>query len=196
MIASKETLIHRDDLVLVIVDIQERLACVMPHGEQVIAAASRLARAAALIGAPIILTRQYPQGLGTTVEQLETLLLELAQQGARVSGIDKTAFCCAAEDGFIEALSATGRRQVVLIGMETHICIAQTALALAGSGYQVQVVADACCSREDAAHETALDRMRHAGVIVTCAESVMYEAVGRAGTDEFRGLLRIVKDAT
>lgn len=196
MIASKETLINRDDLVLVIVDIQERLAAAMPHAPSVIASAAKLARTSALVGAPIILTRQYPQGLGTTVEQIETLLLELAQSGARVSGIDKTAFCCAAEESFVEALSATGRRQVVLLGMETHICIAQTALALAGSGYQVQVVADACCSREDAAHDTALARMRQAGVIVTCAESVMYEAVGRAGTDEFRGLLKIVKDAT
>lgn len=196
MIASKETLIHRDDLVLVIVDIQERLASAMPHKERVIVSTGRLARAAALVGAPILVTRQYPQGLGTTVEQIESLLLELAEQGARVSGIDKTAFCCAAEDGFIEALSATGRRQVVLVGMETHICIAQTALALAGSGYQVQVAADACCSREDSAHDIALDRMRHSGVIVTSSESVMYEAVGRAGTEEFKGLLKIVKETT
>jgi len=193
MFAPRETLIVRDDLVLVIIDVQEKLAAAMSCREQVIAAAGRLARTAALVGAPVILTRQYPQGLGPTVAEIEELLLELATNGARVSGVDKTAFCCAAEDTFMEALSATGRRQVVLIGMETHICVAQTALALAGSGFQVQVAADACCSRTDAAHELALDRMRHTGVIVTTTESVMYEAVGRAGTDEFKHLLQIVK---
>lgn len=183
----------RDDLVLVIIDVQEKLAAAMAHREQVIAAVSRLARTAALVGAPVILTRQYPQGLGPTVDEIEALVLELAGQGVRVSGVDKTAFCCAAEEDFLEALSATGRRQVVLVGMETHICVAQTALALAGSGFQVQVAADGCCSRADSMHQLALDRMRHTGVIITATESVMYEAVGRAGTDEFKRLLEIVK---
>jgi len=193
MFAPRETLIVRDDLVLVVIDVQEKLAAAMSHRERVVTAVSRLARATALVGAPVILTRQYPQGLGPTVDEVELLLLELAAQGARVSGVDKTAFCCAAEEDFIEALSATGRRQVVLAGMETHICVAQTALALAGTGFQVQVAADACCSRDDSAHDIALHRMRHTGVIVTTAESVMYEAVGRAGTDEFKRLLQIVK---
>jgi nicotinamidase-related amidase len=193
MFAPRETLIVRDDLVLVVIDVQEKLAAAMPDRERVIAAVSRVARTAALVGAPVILTRQYPQGLGPTVDEIEALVLELAGQGARVSGVDKTAFCCAAEEDFLEALSATGRRQVVLVGMETHICVAQTALALAGSGFQVQVAADGCCSRDDSMHQLALDRMRHTGVIITTTESVMYEAVGRAGTDEFKRLLEIVK---
>lgn len=193
MPAPKETLIDRSDMVLVLVDLQERLVAAMQHRERTLAAAGRLARAAALVGAPILVTRQYPQGLGPTESSIEKLLIELADRDARVSGVDKTAFCCAAEAEFNEALSATGRRQVVLAGMETHICIAQTALALAGSGYQVQVAADACCSRDDVAHELALARMRAANVVVTHSDSVMYEAVGRAATDEFKALLEIVK---
>lgn len=193
MFAPRETLIRRDDLVLVLVDIQAKLAAAMEHRERVVAAASRLAKASVLVGAPVILTRQYPQGLGDTDEELEAVLLELASRGGRVSGVDKTAFCCAAEEDFLEALSATGRRQVVIAGMETHICVAQTALALAGSGYQVQVAEDACCSRDEQMHRSAIERMRHTGVIVTTSESVMYEAVGRAATDEFRRLLEIVK---
>lgn len=193
MLSPRETLIDRDDLVLVIIDIQERLADVMEMRGQVVSAAIRLAKAAALVGAPIILTRQYPKGLGPTAEELESVLLGLAESGARVTGVDKTAFCCASEEDFVEALSATGRRQVVLVGMETHICVAQTALALAGSGVQVQVPADACCSRDASMHDAALDRMRHSGVVITTSESVMYEAVGRAGTDEFKRLLEIVK---
>ncbi len=107
--------------------------------------------------------------------------------------LDKTSFCACGEPGFLEALEATGRRQVVLTGMETHICVTQTALDLVGRSYRVQVPADACCSRSSHDHEVSLARLRQAGVVVTLAESVMYEAVGVAATDEFRSLLEIVK---
>jgi nicotinamidase-related amidase len=187
-------LISRDDFVLVIIDVQERLAAVMERRDEVVGAASRLARTAAMLDAPIIVTRQYPQGLGPTVPELDELLGVLGDEGARITGVDKTAFCCASEAEFTAALAATGRRQVVLAGMETHICVAQTALVLAEEGYDIHVVADGCCSREGASHEVALDRLRHAGVSVTSSESVMYEAVGRAGTEEFRRLLAIVKE--
>jgi nicotinamidase-related amidase len=193
-VISLANLISRDDFVLVIIDIQERLAAAMGRRDRVVRAVTRLARAAAMLGVPIIVTRQYPEGLGPTVLELETVLGDLAAAGAEVIGVDKTAFCCAAEADFSEALSMTERTQVVLVGMETHICVAQTALALAAEDYEVHVPADACCSREDVAHEVALDRLRFSGVVVTASESVMYEAVGRAGTEEFRRLLAIVKE--
>jgi nicotinamidase-related amidase len=186
-------LIVREEAVLVIIDIQERLAAVMDRREEVVANTARLARAAAIVEMPILVTRQYPKGLGGTVPELEEVLVELAEQGASVTGLDKTAFCCAAETDFNEALDALGRPQVVLAGMETHICVAQTALALAEK-YRVHVVADAVCSRKPADHEVALDRLRSAGIVVTTHESVMYEAVGRAGTPEFKSLLAIVKE--
>jgi len=190
---AAQTLVRRDDVVFVLVDIQERLAAVMERREAVISNAVKLARAAALIGAPLIVTRQYPQGLGDTEPLLEDALLTLAEAGATVVGVDKTAFCCSVEPEFMDALGATARAQVVFVGMETHICITQTALDLAARGFDVQVVADACCSRDVSNHEIALDRLRVAGVVVTSTESVMYEAVGRAATDEFRALLEIVK---
>jgi nicotinamidase-related amidase len=186
-------LIVREEAVLVIIDIQERLAAVMDRREEVVASTARLARGAAMVDMPILVTRQYPKGLGGTVPELEQVLVELAEQGASVTGLDKTAFCCAAETDFNEALDALGRPQVVLTGMETHICVAQTALALAEK-YRVQVVADAVCSRRPADHDVALDRLRSADVVVTTHESVMYEAVGRAGTPEFKSLLAIVKE--
>jgi nicotinamidase-related amidase len=188
-----ETMIDRSEFAFVIVDVQERLASAMARRDRIVGAVCRLARACAIVEAPIMVTRQYPKGLGPTVEEVETLLLDLARDGTRVSGVDKTAFCCAAEHDFVEALSATGRRQIVLAGMETHICVVQTALALIGQGYRVHVPADACCSRDDADHDIALDRMRAAGVVVTTSESVMYEALGVAGTEEFKRLLDIVK---
>ena len=121
-------------------------------------------------------------------------MVAIAEEGATVVGVDKTAFCACAELEFIETLGAWNRPQVVLAGMETHICITQTALELACRGYAVHVVADACCSRDRLMHDVSLDRLRAAGLTVTTSESVMYEIVGQAGTDEFRALLRIVKD--
>lgn len=194
MVKPQTGLVTRDDLVLVVIDVQERLAAVMSRRGEVVRTVGRLARTAAMLGAPIIVTRQYPEGLGPTVAELDALFQGLAAEGAEVTEVDKTAFCCAAEPGFSEVLRQTGRTQVVLAGMETHICVTQTALALAREGSEVFVVADACCSREQTDHSLALDRMRAAGVNVVTSESVMYEAVGRAGTDEFRRLLAIVKE--
>lgn len=193
MPVPEHTLIQADDMVLVLVDLQEKLIAAMSERDRVLDRAAKLARAAALVGAPIITTRQYPKGLGPFPADLEQLLMDLAQGGAHVVGVDKMAFCCGSEPSFMSALAATGRKQVVLVGMETHICVAQTALALA-SGHQVQVVSDACCSRDMNNHEVALDRLRAAGITVTVSESVMYEAVGVAGTDAFKELLAIVKD--
>jgi len=186
-------LIRREDAVLVIIDIQERLAAVMERGKEVVTNTSRLARAAAIVDIPILVTRQYPKGLGGTVPELEETLVGIAEQGASVLGLDKTAFCCAAESDFNEALGSLGRKQVILVGMETHICVAQTALVLTDE-YDTHVVADAVCSRRPLDHDVALDRLRAAGVTVTTHESVMYEAVGRAGTPEFKNLLSIVKE--
>ncbi len=187
------TLVDREACALVIIDIQERLAAAMPDPLAVVAVASKLARTFAMLEAPVIVTRQYPKGLGPTVPELERELLALAEEGANVIGVDKVAFCCAEESEFVDALRASGRKQVVLVGMETHICVSQTALSLRGEGFDVHVAADGCCSRERAAHDVALDRMRADGVTVTWSESVMYEAVGLAGTEEFKRLLHIVK---
>ena len=186
-------LVERETCALVIIDIQERLAAAMSDPDAVVSVTDKLARTLAMLEAPIIVTRQYPKGLGPTVPALEGVLLRLAEEGANVLGVDKMAFCCAEERDFIEALRATGRTQVALVGMETHICVVQTALTLCAEGFDVHVVADGCCSREQEAHDIALDRMRAAGVTVTWSESVMYEAVGLAGTDEFKRLLQIVK---
>lgn len=186
-------LVHRASLVLVVVDVQERLAAAMERRNEVVGTVTRLVRFAELVGAPIVVTRQYPDGLGDTVPEVARALEE-AGRSVPVAVIDKRSFCAADEPAFLEALYETSRSQVILAGMETHICITQTALTLAKKTYPVHVVADACCSRRDTDHGTALDRLRSAGVVVTTAESVMYEAVSRAGTDEFKRLLAIVKE--
>lgn len=185
--------VRRSEAVLVVVDIQERLSAVMERRGAILSATIRLVRTAGLLGMPIIATQQYPKGLGESEPALIEALAAAESAGSHVARIDKLDFDCFGEPQFVQALEATERRQIILSGMETHICVTQTALSALRAGYEVHVVADACCAREDAAHEIALARLRAAGSPVTTTESVMYEAVGRAGTDEFRALLGIVK---
>jgi len=186
-------LIDRDDLVLLVVDAQDRLASAMQSRDTTVAAIARVVRLAAIVGAPIVVTRQYPKGLGGTVPEVEAVLEE-ASATVPVSIVDKTAFCACEEPGFHAVLESSGRRQVAIVGMETHICVTQTALALVAAGYRVHVVEDACCSQRARDHGTALARLQAHGITVTCAESLMYEAVGRAATPEFKRLLAVVKE--
>ncbi|PKQ37119.1 MAG: hydrolase [Actinobacteria bacterium HGW-Actinobacteria-1] len=176
----------RVDAVLVIVDVQERLAAAMPERDGVVARIVTLAKAAKVLGMPILVTRQNPAGLGDT-------LPEVAAAVGEHTPIDKMAFCCREDAGFSDELALTWRGQVVLVGMEAHICITQTALALVEDGYRVHVVADATCSRRDSDAQVAYERLRQAGVAVTTTEAFLYEAVGVAGTTEFRAVLDLVK---
>jgi len=188
MAALSPHLLDREDTAIVVVDVQERLATVMPRRDETVGAIVLLVRTAGALGVPVIVTRQNPDGLGDVVPEIA----DAVPPGAPV--INKTAFCCCAEPSFVAALEATGRRQVVLVGMEAHICVSQTALALVASGHAVHVAHDAVCSRRDAERDGALARLRAAGVEVTSAESATYELVGRAGTDDFRTVLRFVKE--
>jgi len=185
--------IDRDTAVLVLVDVQERLAAAMSDRERVLEHVWKLIGLARIVGMPVIVTRQYPEGLGDLEPVVAEALASAEQEGVTVHRADKVAFCCLREPAFREALVATGRGQVVIAGMETHICITQTAIALLEEGFDVHVVSDAACSRRESDHATALARMAAAGANVTVAESVMYEAVGCAGTDEFKRLLSLVK---
>ena len=188
------TVARRDDAVLVIVDEQERLAAAMQRRDPVVAATVRLVRVAVLLGLPILVTRQYPKGLGDLVAELADVVTAAELGSDAVRRVDKLTFDCFREPRFSGAFAHTVRRQLVLAGMETHICITQTALSAVREGFDVHIVADACCSRDDVHHALALERMRAAGAAITSSESVMYELVGEAGTDEFRALLGIVKD--
>lgn len=185
------TVADRSRAVLVVVDIQERLAAAMERREQVNARTSLLVRAARIVGVPVVVTRQYPRGLG----DLEPAILEvLSEDDSWTEAMhDKMTFDCFGECGFSDAIRDSERDQVILAGMETHICVTQTALAALARGLEVHVAADACCSREQENHDIALARLAHAGAVVTSSESVAYELVGCAGTGEFKALLAAVK---
>jgi len=187
------SVLDRREAVLVVIDIQERLAAAMAHREKVSGNTALLVRVAAIVGIPVIATRQYPKGLGDLDVAIGDVLSQTEQEGSRIARVDKLTFDCFKEESFKDAVCETGRRQLLIAGMETHICVTQTALTGLREGYDVHVAADACCSRREEAHSLALARLGNAGAVLTTAESAAYELVGVAGTPEFKSLLAAVK---
>lgn len=172
--------------VLFIVDIQTRLAAAVADAETIIARTRILTAAAARLGIPVLVSEQYPQGLGHTDERLLPL-----PEGAVV--LPKTAFSAAADPGLRRHLAALGRRQVVLAGMEAHVCVLQTALGLKADGQAVAVVADAAGSRLPERRERGLARMRAHGVEIVDSEMVVFEWLGDAAHPAFRDLSRLIR---
>lgn len=184
---------ERHSCALVVIDIQERLAAVMARRQQVISQTVLLVRTAEILGIPVIATLQHPRGLGGMEPEITQALEQARLAGSDVTWVEKLSFDCFAEETFCDAVAATAARQLVMVGMETHICVTQTALAGLREGFDVHVVADACCSRRAEHHEVTLARLSNAGTVTTTSESVAYELVGRAGTEEFKKLLVAVK---
>jgi nicotinamidase-related amidase len=181
-------MLDRHKAQLVLVDLQTALLPRIRDQQAVLAVAKKMARAAAALGLPITVTEQYPEGLGRT----HAGLLGLPElQG--IEPIVKLHFSCARNKAFREILRRRARQQVVLAGIEAHVCVQQTALDLLTDGYDVFVCADAVGSRAAIDYDMAVARMRQAGAIVTTTETAIFELLGRAGTDEFRQILSLVK---
>ncbi|MBW2094598.1 MAG: isochorismatase family protein [Deltaproteobacteria bacterium] len=176
-------LIDKEDCALVIVDVQEKLVPVITGAEETIQNIIKLVKFTKIIDIPIVVTEQ--QNLGRTVEQVRTEIGE-------IEPISKITFSCFASEEFQNYLRSLGRKTLILTGIEAHICVAQTALD-APREYPVQVVSDAVASRDPRNRDIALQRMRAAGVTVTSTEMLIYELLKKAGTDEFRATLPLVK---
>lgn len=176
----------RNNSLLVVVDIQEKLAHTMPDLEKTVRNTEKLIRAFQILGIPIIVTEQYPAGLGRTLPDLESLLIN-------AEPIDKMTFSCWREERFVNALSIENRSHIVLCGMETHICVAQTALDLAVRGHKVGVVEDAVCAYNRRDHQTGISRMVSSGIMQLSTEMIVYELMERAGTDDFKAILPVMK---
>jgi len=164
---------------LVVVDVQERLAPVMADPRKVIEGAARLVRGAKRLSVPVLISEQYPRGLGPTMVDVKSV----APEGTIV---EKTAFSCMGEPAFAERFAALGRRQAVIAGIEMHVCVMQTALDLKALGYEVFVAADACGSRFVEDEEIARRRMVINGIELVTIEMVLFEWLERAGTPEFK----------
>lgn len=181
-------LIRADDSCLIVIDMQERLVPAMQAPARTIRNARVLITAAEALGVPVLLTEQYPQGLGPTVPELAR-----AASGARAAILPKMHFSCMEDAGFAAAFKATGRRQAVIAGMEAHICVMQTAVSLMEQDYEVFVVTDATSSRTLESEKACLDRLQACGAGIVTTEMVVFEWLGRAGTPEFKALLPLIK---
>lgn len=178
-----------DDSVLVVVDIQQRLGAAMPSKvlNRVVQNSALLIRAADELQIPMVLTEQYPRGLGPTIPEIS------CHTPATASRIEKTQFSAMACDAFVSALRQKNRSQVILLGMEAHICVLQTAFGLAGNGHSVFVVEDAICSRRLENYQNALDRMRCGDVNIVSAESVVFEWLGDASHPSFKSIQALLR---
>ncbi|HNJ76858.1 MAG: hydrolase [Rhodocyclaceae bacterium] len=179
-------LIDRHQSLLLIVDIQEKLAPAIHEGAAAIANNQRLLAAADRLGVPIVVSEQYVRGLGPTVQDLQPL-------PPRAQRFEKMHFSCAREPGFLDLIADSGRRRIIVTGMEAHVCVLQTVLGLLDAGYAVCLVEDATSSRTPANRAAAISRMREAGADIVTTEMVLFEWLARAGTDEFRTLLPLIK---
>ncbi|MFT5129699.1 MAG: nicotinamidase-related amidase [Rhodothermales bacterium] len=175
-----------DSAILSVIDIQGKLASLMAEREQLFENTRRMIEGATLFDIPILLSEQLPDKLGPTVS-------ELAPHLSNVLPIVKSSFSCCGADVYRATLVETGRRQVILTGIEAHICVYQTAADLLADGYEVHVVADAVSSRVARSRDIALDRLARMGASITCTEMALFELQRVAEGDTFRSLLRIVR---
>ncbi len=175
---------------LLVIDVQDRLLTTIDGHERVVHASERLIRYARRLDVPITISEQYPKGLGPTTPRL----LEAA--GNEAARLDKVEFSCLANLGLavhLDKVKAEGRDQIVVAGMEAHVCVLQSVLDLLVDGYEVFLCADAIGSRAASSRELAIERMRDAGASIADNEMVMFEWLERAGTPEFKELQGLLK---
>ncbi len=175
-------LLERGRAVLVVVDVQEAFRKAVVGFEDVARRTATLVRGAQALGVPIIVTEQYPRGLGDTVAEVTAPLGDLPR-------LPKTVFSAARAEGF----DLGGRDQALVCGVEAHVCVAQTVIDLLGAGVEVQVAGDATASRSAADRDTGLRRMERAGATLTGVEAALFELLGEAGTPEFKVVQELIR---
>lgn len=178
-------ILNRETTALLIIDLQERIMPAMMNQERVIESALKLIRGFKVMNLPVYYTEQYPKGLGPTAAVLKEELTGDAVQ--------KMSFSCFGAGDLFKELIQKGITQVVACGVESHVCVQQSAMDLTANGFQVYLAADAASSRREIDYMTAMDRMRMNGIQVTTTESVLFELLNVCGTDEFKAVSRIVK---
>lgn len=174
--------LDRTRTALVVIDVQEAFAKAVRRFDEVAAATATLVRGAHVLGLPVIVTEQYPRGLGETVPPVVEAL------GDGAPRLPKTVFSAARADGF----DLQGRDQALVCGIETHVCVSQTTHDLLGRGVEVHVATDAVSSRSDANRDLGLRKMEESGAILTSVETALFELLGEAGSDEFKAIQKLV----
>lgn len=187
--ASHPMTLDRARTALVLIDVQERLFPAMDadHREEVMRNIKVLTATARRLNLDTLVTEQYPKGLGHTLQEVKDAL------PPEVQPVEKVAFSCQGVEAFRSRLTATGARQLLLAGIEAHVCVLMSALDLLAEGYAVHIVADAVTSRTQANWRLAMAQLRQAGAVVTTTETVLFQLLRQADTDDFRELARLIR---
>lgn len=181
-----ESLLSRERTALIIIDVQQKLLPAMHESDRVLKRCEILAEAAGILQIPVLATEQYPKGLGNTIETLSSKLPANCTT-------EKLCFSCARNEEFMSRLKDTGCSQILVCGIESHVCVLQTAHDLMLSGIQVHVAVDATSSRNPHMYHGAIMRMSKAGIIGTNTESALFEMLDMAGGDEFKAISKLIR---
>jgi len=183
-------LLEKDEALLMVVDVQEKLAPAMePEGfPGAVNNIQILVKTAQILGVPIFVTEQYSKGLGSTIEEISSLL-----DGKEHTLFEKMTFCCVRDRNILEGLSGAGRKQVILCGIEAHVCVYQTGIDLLNGGYEVYLVTDATCSRRAGNMEAGVRGLLAAGAVEITTETVGFSLLKIAGTSEFKEFSKLIK---
>lgn len=184
-----EKLCNAEHSLLLIIDMQERLASAMPAAilEKIVKNNNTLLQAANELDIPVIHSEQYPKGLGSTLTAVSESLLSTSHR------VTKTSFSCSSAENFSDLVVKQKRQQIIVAGMESHICVLQSALQLQHQGYSVHVVEDAVCSRKKLNHKNALARLRQNDITINNVESVLFEWLKDASHPKFKTLSKLIK---
>lgn len=184
---SHQNIVRAEDCILVVIDMQDTFLRVIHQAEKITTNTIKLIKAASIFSAPVINTVQYPMKLGSTSPSV------LAELPSGLPQIAKTSFSCMDGGVFEEQLANSGRKQVLVCGVETHVCVTQTALDLLDAGYSVHIIADAVSSRGIEDHRIGIAKMQQAGCIISCTEMAIYEMTKDASRKEFKQIHQLVK---
>ena len=179
-------LLDRSRTGLLVIDIQEKILAVMAHPDRVVENTVRLIKGFKILGCPVFATEQYPEGIGKTVGPIKKALDDVEIR-------EKVTFSCCGIEGLTQLFRTQKIGQLVLCGIESHVCVWQTAMDLVYDGFIVSVPRDTLSSRNDEDNEAVLNRMRAHGIEVTTTETVLFELVKEAGTDDFKKVAKLIK---
>jgi len=179
-------MLKKEETALVMIDFQGKLFQVMQDKEPLLKNALKIIQGAQALGIPIIWTEQNPKGMGATLPEIADLLKD-------TDPISKMCFSCCENDLFMQKLKALNRRQILIAGIETHICVYQTAADLVNRGYEVQIFADVVSSRTQEDRQIGLQKTKDAGASLTSVETALFELLKTAESEDFRPILKIIK---
>ena len=180
-------MLNIEDSLLVIIDIQDRLVGASKYGLEVAQNASKLAKSASILNIPTVVTEQYPQGLGQTVFEVRSAL------STETFITEKSSFSAMMQPEFAQKIKDSGKKQIVLCGIETHICVLQTASDLIKEGFEVYIVKDACASRNKKEYKAGLELLKQYGAKVTCVEIALFEWLKTSRHPNFKEIQALIK---